>query len=72
VSTLSPANGPGSDLCPKCGALVQATLTFRIGAGEQGRRLSEPEAQTKDCPACGAHLRRVAGQAWKPDEGTGQ
>ena len=68
MSTLTPASGPGSDLCPRCGAMVQATLTFKLGGGERGSRLAEPEQQTKDCPSCGAALRRIAGQAWRVEE----
>jgi predicted RNA-binding Zn-ribbon protein involved in translation (DUF1610 family) len=68
MSTLRPVSGAGSDLCPQCGALVQATLTFKLGGGEQGSRLSEPDSQSKQCPGCGAQLRRIAGQAWRLDE----
>jgi hypothetical protein len=48
--------------------MVQATLTFRLGGSEPGSRLAEPEQQSKECPACGAALRRIAGQAWRLDE----
>jgi hypothetical protein len=49
--------------------MVQATLTFKLGGGdERGSRLTEPEQQTKACPACGVALRRIAGQAWRVDD----
>lgn len=52
------------EICPQCGAGIEPSVANRIGVGDTGNGVRRVEHEERDCPACGAELKRAVGGPW--------
>ena len=53
-----------SDICPRCGSEIEPSIAQRVGVGDTGNGLPKREHEERNCPSCGAELKRAVGGAW--------
>jgi ribosomal protein S27AE len=53
-----------NDICPQCGEHIEASIAARIPAGDTGNGTAKVIHEERDCPHCGAELKRTVGGAW--------